>query len=77
MNDESLAMLINGQRITTGRTFQVINPATEEVIAEAPEVDATCVDQALVAARDAFPSWSQMPLSERQPIILGSAWEAE
>ena len=70
MNDQSLAMLINGQRITTGKTFQVINPATEEVIAEAPEVDANCVDQALVAARDAFPLWSRMPLSERQPIIL-------
>ena len=64
------AMLINGQRIATDKTFPVINPETEEVIAEAPEVDAVSVEQALTAANDAFATWSQMPLSERQPIIL-------
>jgi succinate-semialdehyde dehydrogenase/glutarate-semialdehyde dehydrogenase len=48
----------------------VINPETEEVIAEAPEVDAQSVEQALAAAKDAFQTWSRMPLSQRQPIIL-------
>ncbi len=70
MKDQSFAMLINGQRITTEKTFPVINPETEEVIAEAPEVDAQSVEQALAAAKDAFETWSRMPLSERQPIIL-------
>lgn len=64
------AMLIDGQRVATDKTFPVINPETEEVIAEAPEVDAATVEQALNAANDAFKTWSQMPLSERQPIIL-------
>ncbi len=64
------AMLINGQRVATDKTFPVINPETEEVIAEAPEVDAASVEQALAAANDAFTIWSQMPLSQRQPIIL-------
>jgi succinate-semialdehyde dehydrogenase / glutarate-semialdehyde dehydrogenase len=64
------AMLINGQRVATDKTFPVINPETEEVIAEVPEVDAASVEQALAAANDAFTIWSQMPLSQRQPIIL-------
>jgi acyl-CoA reductase-like NAD-dependent aldehyde dehydrogenase len=70
MKDQTFAMLINGQRITTEKTFPVINPETEEVIAEAPEVDALSVEQALVAAKDAFDVWSRLPLSERQPTIL-------
>ena len=63
-------MLINGRRVTTEKTFPVINPATEEVLAEAPDVDAPSVEQALAAAKGAFEAWSRMPLSQRQPIIL-------
>ncbi|WP_442505140.1 aldehyde dehydrogenase family protein [Novipirellula sp. SH528] len=70
MNRRSYAMLINGQRITTAKTFSVINPATEEVIGEAPEVDGESVQLALTSARDAFKKWSRLPLSQRQTIIL-------
>jgi acyl-CoA reductase-like NAD-dependent aldehyde dehydrogenase len=70
MNTQSLAMLINGQRVTTERSFPVVNPETEEVIAEAPEVDASSIRRALVAADEAFSTWSRMPLAERQPSIL-------
>lgn len=70
MNTQSFAMLINGQRVVTDQTFPVINPETEEVIAQAPEADAYCVEQALAAASAAFRTWARMPLAERQPIIL-------
>jgi len=70
MNIQSLAMLINGQRVTFDKTFPVVNPETEEVIAHAPEVDASGVEQALNAANRAFTTWSRLPLSTRQPIIL-------
>jgi acyl-CoA reductase-like NAD-dependent aldehyde dehydrogenase len=63
-------MLINGRLITTNKSFPVINPATEDVIAEAPEADAASVELALASAREAFEPWSRMPLSQRQPIIL-------
>lgn len=69
MND-LFSMLINGQKVRTEKSFAVINPATEEVIAEAPEVDAASVEQALTSARNAFVTWSRMPLSQRQPLIL-------
>ena len=51
MIDEPLAMLINGQRVTTEKTFPVINPETEEVIAEAPEVDVLKLRISVVANR--------------------------
>lgn len=70
MNSQSFAMLIDGRQVNTPKTFAVINPATEEVVAEAPEAEAPSVEQALAAAHDAFPTWSEMPLSERRPIIL-------
>ncbi|MCM2371171.1 aldehyde dehydrogenase family protein [Aporhodopirellula aestuarii] len=62
-------MLINGELVTTDKTFSVTNPATGEVTAEVPEADDASVQLALTSARDAFQTWSRMPLSERQPII--------
>lgn len=67
------SMLVNGQPVTTARTFSVQNPATEEIVAKVPEVDPAIVERSLVAARDAFPLWSGMPLSQRRPIILKCA----
>lgn len=70
MHDQPFAMLINGSRITTENSFPVFNPATEEIIAEAPEVDAASIGQALTSAKDAFRTWSRSSLSQRQSIIL-------
>ena len=57
----------------SGRTIDVINPATEQVIAGAPEVQPEHIQQALDAAEAAFTTWSAMPLSERRPLILAYA----
>ena len=46
MNDQSFSMIIDGRRVVTGKTFPVINPATEAVIAEAPEIDDDLVQAA-------------------------------
>ncbi|MFG0288979.1 MAG: aldehyde dehydrogenase family protein [Rhodopirellula sp. JB044] len=62
-------MLINGEQAQTGNTFSVTNPATAEVIANVPEIDAESVQLALTSANSAFTTWSRMPLSQRQPII--------
>ena len=54
---------IGGQWVpaASGKTFETINPATEEVIAEVAEGDAADVDLAVKAAREAFDNgpWSQ------------------
>lgn len=58
---------INGQWIkSTGSQFgQVINPATEAVVAEVVEGTVEDVDRAVQAARAAFDSWSSTPSSVR------------
>ena len=52
MKDQPFAMLIGGRRITTEKSFPVVNPETEEVVAEAPEADAARVDQQVIPAPD-------------------------
>ena len=60
-------LFIGGQWIdsTSERTIEVLNPATEQVIARVAEGTAADVDQAVMAARAAFPAWSALAPAER------------
>ena len=65
-------LLINGEwrDAADGRTMPVINPATEETIAEVASASAADVDAAVVAARAAFIGpWGQMPARERGRLL--------
>ncbi len=66
-------LLIDGQwrESTSGKTFDTINPATEEVIAEVAEGDAADIDAAVKAARRAFDSgpWRTMDARDRGKLI--------
>ena len=56
----------------SGKTFQTINPATGEVLANVAEADSADVDVAVKAARNAFHSkapWRKMPASERGKLL--------
>src|SRR5437762_8152946 len=55
----------------SGKTFDTINPATEEVIASVAEGDAADVDLAVKAARNAFESgdWAKMDARDRGKLI--------
>jgi len=59
------AMIIGGKRINTGRTFDVLNPADEAVVAACPEGTVALVDEAVAAARSAFPAWAALADAER------------
>src|SRR5204863_1944650 len=48
-----------------GRVFEVLNPATEEVLDTAPRCGAAEVERAVAAARRAFPEWRRTPGIER------------
>lgn len=65
----------------SGKTFDTIDPATEEVIAQVAEGDAEDVDAAARAARDAFENgeWSRMDARERGRLMhrLADLMEAE
>ena len=64
---------IGGQWVPakSGRTFETINPATEEVIAQVAEGDAADVDAAVRAARDAFDEglWPRMDARDRGRLM--------
>src|SRR5579875_3807586 len=55
----------------SGRTFEDVNPATEQVLAHIAEADATDVDRAVRAARRAFDEgpWRQMRAAERSALL--------
>jgi aldehyde dehydrogenase (NAD+) len=64
-------LYINGQWVAPhGQgSLEAINPATEEVTVRTPKGDATDVDHAVTAARNAFEAWSQTPATERARLI--------
>jgi acyl-CoA reductase-like NAD-dependent aldehyde dehydrogenase len=51
------------------RPMQIVNPATEAVLAEVTETDGTAVAAAVAAARRAQPDWAARPVSERVASI--------
>ncbi|GHJ45896.1 aldehyde dehydrogenase [Catellatospora sp. TT07R-123] len=50
-------------------SIQVINPATEEIAGQVSAATPDDVDQAVGAARQAFPSWSQTSPAERALVL--------
>jgi acyl-CoA reductase-like NAD-dependent aldehyde dehydrogenase len=66
-------LLINGQLVAGASTFDVINPATEQVIAACPRADAAQLDAAVAAAKAAFPAWSAKSLAERRRLLTALA----
>ena len=68
MSDYS--MLINGKAATAEHSIDVVNPATEAVIATVPEASLAQLDEAVAAARSALPEWSARSMDERRALIL-------
>ncbi|MEU8889344.1 aldehyde dehydrogenase family protein [Streptomyces sp. NPDC048442] len=63
-------LLIGGEWVEpAGGHYEVINPATEEVVGLAPEATPGQVRAATDAARDAFASWSRTKPEERAAVL--------
>jgi delta 1-pyrroline-5-carboxylate dehydrogenase len=58
-------LLIGGKLVAGAGSFDVINPATEQVLASCPRADLAQLNQAVAAAKGAFPAWAATPLAER------------
>ena len=71
-------MIIDGKGVSTDETFPVLNPATEEVVAQCPKAKEEHVNLAVAAARRAFPAWSATADSERSRLVhaIADALEA-
>ncbi|QNN52190.1 gamma-aminobutyraldehyde dehydrogenase [Nocardioides mesophilus] len=64
--------IIAGEKVAaaSGETYDVVNPATGEVYAQAPHSSAEDVDRAMRAADKAFETWGESTPSERQQAML-------
>src|ERR671936_3117540 len=53
--------------------LQVIEPATEQVLAEVPQAGVEEADEAVARARAAFPAWRDVTPNERASMLRGLA----
>ena len=71
------SLLINGKLLDGVSTFDVINPATEEVLAACPRADLNQLNQAVAAAKAAYPAWSARSIEERRALLVKLADELD
>jgi acyl-CoA reductase-like NAD-dependent aldehyde dehydrogenase len=62
-------LTIDGKKVASSETKDVINPATEEPFAAAPIATPQHLENAVDAASRAFPSWSATPIEKRQEML--------
>ena len=67
-------MYIDGQWFDGKKTFEVVNPATGEVIGDVADGDASHATKAIEAAQNAFAGWSQTTAHKRSAILY-RAWQ--
>lgn len=63
------SLTINGTRVAAASHFDVINPATGVAFAQCPVASVTQLDEAVAAARAAFPGWAATPFAARQAAV--------
>lgn len=71
--DGDYSMTIGGKGVVGASTFDVLNPANEQVIGQAPDASREQLDEAVAAARKAFPAWAATPIAKRKELLLAMA----
>ena len=61
--------LIDGAAVASAQSFETINPATQDVLAEVARGGEREVDAAVCAAKAAFPAWAGRPAGERAALL--------
>src|SRR5260370_24770627 len=71
---EDYRLLIGGKWVEgSAGTYPIINPATEQVVAEAPQASVEDAEAAAAAAREALRSWSKTTPGERSALLQATA----
>lgn len=64
------SLIINGARVAGEQgSFEVLNPATEEVVAQCPHASVEQLDQAVAAAQACYESWQYSSHAERKQLL--------
>eukprot|EP00420_Gonyaulax_spinifera_P015822 CAMPEP_0197909118 /NCGR_PEP_ID=MMETSP1439-20131203/68250_1 /TAXON_ID=66791 /ORGANISM="Gonyaulax spinifera, Strain CCMP409" /LENGTH=476 /DNA_ID=CAMNT_0043530667 /DNA_START=64 /DNA_END=1494 /DNA_ORIENTATION=- len=71
-------MLVNGKLVPgQSGTFQVINPSTGKPFAECPQCSKAQLDEAVLAAQAAFPSWAATDPKKRKDMMMAGAGKVQ
>src|SRR5438132_6950245 len=69
-----MPLVVGGRDMTTGRTFQAVMPhRTAHVLGTVHWAGTREMEQAVEAARRAWPEWSRLPWTERAAVFLRAA----
>lgn len=63
-------LLIGGQLVEGDGTLEVINPALGEAFVTVPRASAAQADEAIKAAKAAYPGWAETPFAQRQAKLI-------
>ena len=67
-----LLEVLNGP-VSTETLVKVVEPATEDVMAELPQAGVEEADAAIARAHEAFPAWKRVPAAERAELMRSVA----
>src|SRR3954469_6893993 len=72
MGDQTFKNVINGELLdsVSGETYDIVDPTTGEVYAQAPRSGAEDVDRAYAAAAAAFETWGESTPQDRSNALL-------
>ncbi|MCB1030533.1 MAG: aldehyde dehydrogenase family protein [Acidimicrobiales bacterium] len=78
MVDNEYQLVIGGERVAGAGGYEIVNPATQQVVGVAPEASVQQAQDACAAARDAFDSWSRTPMEQRCALLsrFAEVWDA-
>ena len=65
----NFSLLIDGKAHPGAGLFDVINPATGQAFAQCPRADSALLNEAVAAAKAAFPAWSRTPAEARAALV--------
>jgi len=66
-------LAINGKLVAGAASMDVINPATGKSFVQCPRADVAQLNDAVAAAKAAFPAWSKKSWEERRRLLLALA----
>lgn len=69
---KTLSYYVNGEarQSQSGQFFDIYDPSTGQVIARTPRCTTEEVNQAIQAARDAYPAWAATPAIKRSQVLF-------
>ena len=71
--DHEWTLRIGGEAVSTGETYDIVDPNTTQVIGKAPEATVDQALQAAAAAKAALPAWKALSMAERCEYLAKAA----